>query len=563
MKTIAFGLASVFVIISNLCGQWLPYGQEFLINTYETGYQSYPTIAGLSDGGFVVCWDGPVPGGSGNSIYGQIFDSYCAKRGNEFHINTNGNKSQQLPSLAGLTNGGFVACWESMNLDQGSKDIVGQVFNATGVKQGAEFQITEDVGIFQAYPSITGLKNGRLVLCWQRLKQDSSRWDIFGQIFEASGTKKGNEFQVFGTIEGAEYNPSVAALKSGGFVVCWESQRSSGSWSEICGQVLEFDGTKKGNNFLINTYAEGIQAWPSVAGLPDGRFVVCWADFERGIFCQIFDSNGAKLGYEFQANTFPFQQGAQNVPSVAALTDCRFVICWVSDKQDNDGYGIIGKYFLAEPIIHFLKEFSLIAPANDQTIDVMHPTFQWQQPSFIQECYPWEITFNLYIETDINFSNPQIIRDIQDTTYTIDSLAAGQTYFWKVLAKNLAGDSLWSTQQDWGFFIKQGATLVENANNEMPQSFELFQNYPNPFNSSTEIRYCLPNGKENYQVQLKVYDVLGRLVNVLVDQKQSIGSYAVSWDGTDLRGNRVVSGVYFYSLETGDLKSIRKMLVLQ
>jgi len=92
---------------------------------------------------------------------------------------------------------------------------------------------------------------------------------------------------------------------------------------------------------------------------------------------------------------------------------------------------------------------------------------------------------------------------------------------------------------------------------------ELFQNYPNPFNSSTEIKYSLPNGKISYQVQLKVYDVLGRLVKMLVDQEQSAGSYTISWDGTDLVGNRVASGVYLYSLHAGDFKSIRKMLVLQ
>ena len=98
---------------------------------------------------------------------------------------------------------------------------------------------------------------------------------------------------------------------------------------------------------------------------------------------------------------------------------------------------------------------------------------------------------------------------------------------------------------------------------EMPQNFELFQNYPNPFNSSTEIKYSLPNVKASYQVQLKIYDVLGRLVKVVVDQEQSAGSHTINWDGTDLRRNHVASGVYFYSLEAGDLKLIRKMLVLQ
>jgi hypothetical protein len=205
----------------------------------------------------------------------------------------------------------------------------------------------------------------------------------------------------------------------------------------------------------------------------------------------------------------------------------------------------------------------LLEPLNDATKDTNNINFTWQQPSNTIECYPWELIFDLYIDTDSNFPHPRIIKNVQNTTCTIYSLAAGKTYFWKVLAKNLAGDSLWSTQQDWGFFIKQGATLVETAEQNLPTHFELFQNYPNPFNSITEIRYVLPIGKASYQVQLKIYDLLGRLVKVLVDQEQSVGNYSISWDGTDLGGNRVASGVYFYSLEAGDSKLIRKMLVLQ
>ena len=63
-------------------------------------------------------------------------------------------------------------------------------------------------------------------------------------------------------------------------------------------------------------------------------------------------------------------------------------------------------------------------------------------------------------------------------------------------------------------------------------------------------------------MQLKIYDVLSRLIKVLVNQEQPAGSYAITWDGADLGGNYVASGVYFYSIEAGDIKSIRKMLTI-
>ena len=97
----------------------------------------------------------------------------------------------------------------------------------------------------------------------------------------------------------------------------------------------------------------------------------------------------------------------------------------------------------------------------------------------------------------------------------------------------------------------------------LPDQILLYQNYPNPFNSSTEIKYSLPNTKASYKVQIKIYDVLGRLVKTLVDQNQTAGTYSVSWDGKDINGNSVSSGIYFYSLQIGEFKVTKKMLLLE
>jgi hypothetical protein len=178
----------------------------------------------------------------------------------------------------------------------------------------------------------------------------------------------------------------------------------------------------------------------------------------------------------------------------------------------------------------------------------------------MKEYYPWELTFDLYIDTSSSFSHPQIIKDIQDTAYTSNYLAEGKTYFWKVLAKNLAGDSLWSKQQDWGFFIKQGATSVKNDNNEMPQNFELFQNYPNPFNSTTQIRFQLPSFQK---VSLKILNLMGREVRTLVNEQRPSGSYQILWDGKDNQGNETGTGVYLCVFQAGGYVESRKVLILR
>jgi hypothetical protein len=90
----------------------------------------------------------------------------------------------------------------------------------------------------------------------------------------------------------------------------------------------------------------------------------------------------------------------------------------------------------------------------------------------------------------------------------------------------------------------------------------LSQNYPNPFNPGTTIRYTVG---ESGRVSLRVYDVAGRLVRVLVDrdQKASADVFDVTWDGNNDSGESVSSGVYFYRLEVNNYRETRKMILLR
>lgn len=89
----------------------------------------------------------------------------------------------------------------------------------------------------------------------------------------------------------------------------------------------------------------------------------------------------------------------------------------------------------------------------------------------------------------------------------------------------------------------------------LPDGFELYQNYPNPFNPSTKITYNIPS---NTFVNLKVFDVLGKQVAVLINREQPAGLYEVNFDASNLS-----SGVYFYRLETGAFVKTYKMLLMR
>jgi len=95
----------------------------------------------------------------------------------------------------------------------------------------------------------------------------------------------------------------------------------------------------------------------------------------------------------------------------------------------------------------------------------------------------------------------------------------------------------------------------------LPRELVLHQNAPNPFNPTTIIRYDVPAGRNT--VSLKIYDVSGQFIRTLVDGKVPPGKRSETWDGRDLHGNAVSSGIYFYKLETGPKVLTRKMVLLK
>jgi len=96
--------------------------------------------------------------------------------------------------------------------------------------------------------------------------------------------------------------------------------------------------------------------------------------------------------------------------------------------------------------------------------------------------------------------------------------------------------------------------------NSLPSHFALYQNYPNPFNPETTLSYDLPS---QVDVQLFIFDALGRKVRTLVAEKQNPGSYNVLWDGRSDDGSVTASGLYFYRLVAGEFRRTAKMLLIK
>ena len=95
---------------------------------------------------------------------------------------------------------------------------------------------------------------------------------------------------------------------------------------------------------------------------------------------------------------------------------------------------------------------------------------------------------------------------------------------------------------------------------QLPTQPQLSQNYPNPFNPQTEIAYGLP---EQSDVQLRIYDLKGRLIREWSAAAQSAGWHSLTWDGRNMHKQSVSSGVYLYQLRTAGRTLTRKMLFMK
>ena len=357
-------------------------GSEFRINTYTANNQANPSVSGLSNGNFVVTWQSAGQDGSVNGIYGQLYSATGTKVGNELQINTITYNQQFNSAVTGLTNGGFVVTWQSYGHDGDNNGIYGRLYSATGAPLNSEFLINTYTTGEQNLPAVAGLTNGQFVVTWQSAAQDGSGYGIYGQRYSDTGTKLGGEFLINTYTTESQLYPAVAGLSNGNFVVTWQSLGQDGSYYGTYGQLYSATGAKVGNEFRVNTHTASDQNLPSVTGLSNGRFVVTWSSegqdgSGRGIYGQLYSASGTALGNEFRLNTYTANQ--QDQASVAGLSNGHFVAAWQSNLQDGSEYGIYGQRFSLLTVVNFdqtlnytedtpalLNNPVIAAAANDQ-----------------------------------------------------------------------------------------------------------------------------------------------------------------------------------------------------
>jgi hypothetical protein len=120
--------------------------------------------------------------------------------------------------------------------------------------------------------------------------------------------------------------------------------------------------------------------------------------------------------------------------------------------------------------------------------------------------------------------------------------------------------SVYTAIPDIANFPNPGTGVAGENIDTVPSAVALHQNYPNPFNPTTNISFEL---SKKSHVELNIYNAKGELVNTLVNGEKDASYHTVTWNGTDVDGNKVSSGVYVYTLKTDDLTESKSMILLK
>ena len=212
-----------------------------------------------------------------------------------------------------------------------------------------------------------------------------------------------------------------------------------------------------------------------------------------------------------------------------------------------DSLGIQRQAFqwLSNYLIFYLSKPIIISPANT-TISVCNPFMVWHSSIAAS-------SYRLQIATDNLFSSVVVDSTVSDTTLQMRILNPSTKYYWRVRAFNASDTSGFANSA----YFTTGDSIETAVNKllEGPTEFKLLQNYPNPFNPTTVIEYQLPVAS---YVSLKVYDILGREVAVLVNENKIAGYYNVTFNAKNMP-----SGVYFYRITTGSYSNVKKLILLK
>ncbi len=376
---------------------------EFQVNTYIDNNQKKPAIAFNADGDFVVVWQSELQDSDRMGIYGQKYDQYGIRVGDEFRVNQSVAYSQFSPDVCFLPDSSFVVAWAGhdatfnadiyirkfdANCDPVTGDVLvntyvdngqGSVMVACsgnntmvaweswvgpGAHTGDEYAkirtynsslvpLSSEITVSAAAgyrPETKPDGQGNFIVFWTETVVVGTSSIACMQTYNASGQPLDSK-QTFAV--GREH--SFDMYPSGGYLFTWEEDGASDA-SLIKAQKYSAAGTKIGSEIIVtDLYMRKDSAKAGV--LSNDHFVVTWGgnvnSTDTNIYTREFDENGIAIGPEEIVNSY--LPNNQYGPRIAAGLDGKYLITWYGDGQDGSGDGVSAAFGPAT----YLGDFNL------------------------------------------------------------------------------------------------------------------------------------------------------------------------------------------------------------
>jgi hypothetical protein len=328
-----------------------PVGDERLVNDFTPRVQSTEgasMAAAASGNTAVIVYEGKGPRDR-QGVFAEILAADGQTLTPSFQVNSTLRGEQFAPAVAAHDDGAFVVAWAGRG--PGDKEgVFFQRYNSAGIAQGGETLANETVGGRQSEPAVAIAVDGSLVVTWSGVGAGDVS-GVFLRKFDASGAALAGEVLVNSQTADHQSSPSVAFDGAGSLVVAWQSRHQDGSDWGVYAQLFDSVGARIGSETRLNATTDASQSAPAVAADPEGGVVVAWQSRGQdgdgwGVVARAFDETVTPSGDEVVLNTT--SAGHQERVTLAVAADGQWLAAWSSGAPEGAGWEAVARSFEAD-----------------------------------------------------------------------------------------------------------------------------------------------------------------------------------------------------------------------
>lgn len=580
-------------------------GNEFRVNITIAYSQAKPRVKYFSDSKFIIIWESFKQDGSGYGMYGRIFNADGTPNTNEFQINSYTQDYQWFGDVEIFNDDSFIIVWCSWEQDGDDGGIYVQRFNPAGVKTGSEMRINKTTSQYQWLPIVKKLSGKNAAVVWSSWKQDGSREGIVAAFIDENNQRYTFETIVNSYSNSFQWEPDFIVTASDEILVTWSSWKQFSNDYDIVAKRIKPEKPQGVINPSFNLHPSGTTTAKIITHVVDSTALIGHTykvSFQvpgssDTVYAKIEDQNTLQI----KVQNFPVNKGV-NTFYLTPTFDGAAVEFLPQFKLELDP----SPYFINASGSNLI--FSYVLPTSGQKllapIDI---ALIWGSTDTLPGGqYTAPLDTALSTNGQKNIFVPFKARNVKDNsklTLLVKELAATKNFKWDpkedivfitpppyqvnpfnthaqintnipvgtIVLPNIGDTNFVLTKRpitpaDTFYFTTNRAFIISDINNEniLVNDFELYQNYPNPFNPTTTIKFTIAPSPlsfgEGTGVRLLVFDILGREVATLLNERLNPGTYTIDFNAGQYK---MASGVYFYTLNAGPYNKTKKMILIR